>query len=175
MPAATVRTLLLVAGVLTVTSLLAVLAGGTVQARPVRPAQLSREVVAIAKRWATARNLPLTWVLATIYIESRGDPNAHRVSDREDSYGLMQVNARAHGARLAAAGVSPSDLFNPNVNIEWGTLILREAFQKATRVGGSPIDVATRLVYNTGGVPAVAPLEKVAAWSEALARTRALV
>jgi soluble lytic murein transglycosylase-like protein len=160
---------------LVTTSLLTVLAGSTVQARPLRPAQISQEIVVLARRWATARNLPLPWVLATIYLESRGDPNAHRVSDRENSYGLMQVNAKAHLARLIAAGVSPADLYNPNTNIEWGTLILREAFEKATRSGAAPIDVATRLVYNTGGVPSSPQVEKVAAWSEALARTRALV
>lgn len=176
MTAATFRTIAIAGGVVLATALLAVLASSKVYARSARFApSFAPVVVALARKWSAARGLPVSWVLATIWIESRGDAGVHRISSREDSYGLMQVNVRAHAERLARAGVAPTDLFDPETNIKWGSLILREAYERALKSGLRPIDLATRLVYNVGHVPASPPAEKVVAWSEALARTEALV
>lgn len=172
------RSLLPAAGVIAATALFAVLAGAA-QARPRRPVRLSSAIVSLAKKWAAARGLPATWVLATIIVESGGDPYA--VGDGGVSRGLMQINTRAHADRLARAGVSPQALFDPNVNLEWGTLLLREAHDRARAAGASPLDAATRLVYR-GYAPATiasrgvgVDASSVAAWSEALARSSALV
>ncbi len=84
---------------------------------------LPRDVVASAKKWAAARNLPLIDVLTTILLESRGNPQAHALTDREDSRGLMQVNIRSEGATLQKLGYTPDDLYKVDVGIEVGTLI----------------------------------------------------
>jgi soluble lytic murein transglycosylase-like protein len=152
-------------------------AAGAAQARPrsrVVPAKLTSEIVAIAKKWAKLRGLPAHLVLATIQVESRGNPRALRSTAREASYGLMQVNWRAHGERLAKAGVTSEMLYDPATNIEWGTLILKEAQAKATKAGAAPIHVATRHVYK-GFSPHTRDPETLFNWNEALAQTRALV
>jgi len=167
-------------GVVAVTSLFAIMAGsaGASMTSPLSAARgkLSKAIVALAKKWARARGIPVEWVIATILIESGGKQYAHAQTAREDSYGLMQVNYRVHGDKIAAAGDSAEDLYNPDINIKWGTLILRDAYKKALASGSShPIDLATRLVYNYGHMPAAPDPKKVVAWSNAMAQTQAIV
>ncbi len=64
----------------------------------------------------------------------------------------MQVNVVAHAAELKAASVAPEQLFDPIVNIEWGTKYLREFRDAVTAASGArplpaPLDVLTRLAY----------------------------
>ncbi len=104
-----------------------------------------------AAKWAGDRGVPLDWVIATILVESSGNPKASGDSDGR-SRGLMQVNHIAHAAELKAAGVAPEQLFDPIVNIEWGTKYLREFRDAVTAAAGArplpaPLDVLTRLAY----------------------------
>lgn len=171
--------------------------GGAAQAAPssrlVRGVRITSDVVALARKWAKLRGLPLDWVLATIAIESRG--NTRAIGDRNAAYpdgrsfGLMQVNAVAHAKSLEQAGVTTEKLFDPDTNIEWGTKILKDAYEsvkKALSQKGSsvPLDVLVRLKYkgvNTpasiaaGRDPRIAYVAEVANWQQALAQTQALV
>jgi soluble lytic murein transglycosylase-like protein len=142
-----------------------------------------------AARWAKARGLPLEWVLATIIVESRGNPRA--VGDDGRSIGLMQVNAAAHASELAAEGASRDALFDPNTNIAWGTRYLRQFRDdvKAAAAGRSlpaALDVLVRLAYK-GPAPVTSALRHganplalswapgaVANWQAAMARVTAL-
>jgi soluble lytic murein transglycosylase-like protein len=157
---------------LAATALVGLMIAGKSARAQVPVAKIAPRIVELARKWATLRGLPLEWVLATIWVESGGNPNA--IGDGGISYGLMQVNTRAHAARMAAAGVTPQMLLDPDKNIEWGTLILREAALRAKGAGADPIDVATRHVY-TGRSPQARDPAVIARWDDALARTQALV
>lgn len=99
-----------------------------------------------ASKWSKARGIPLDWVLATILVESGGNPSASGDSDGR-SVGLMQINSVAH-----AKEVTREQLLNPDTNIAWGTKFLREFRDGVTAAAGSrplpaPLDVLTRLAY----------------------------
>jgi hypothetical protein len=85
--------------------------------------RLSKEVRASVAKWAKARSLSVLDVLTTILLESRGDPQAHALTAKEDSRGAMQVNVRAHGDSIARLGYKPDDLYKLDVGIEVGTYI----------------------------------------------------
>lgn len=143
-----------------------------------------------ASRWALLRGVPLEWVLATILVESNGRPSAAGDADGR-SKGLMQVNAVAHARELAAAGLTAESLYDPYVNIEWGTKYLKEFRDKVLEnLGGRtppiPLDEITRLAYKgpstvyaalrAGKNPATiswAP-EALANWRRHMARVRSL-
>lgn len=167
-----------IAATLAATVLLAALAG-SVQAQTVqqmaRGARLSPAIVKLAKKWAAARGLPPEWVVATIILESGGNPNAHNRRGRDDSYGLMQVNWLAHGDALTKAGVRPADLFDPNTNIDWGTRILKDSLTRAQRAGAPSTFIATRLAYTGRSATSVPAPDKAVEWREALAQGSALV
>lgn len=104
-----------------------------------------------AAKWARKRSLPLEWVLATILVESQGNPMAAGDAGGK-SVGLMQVNTAAHAAEMAAAGVTRDDLFGVDKNIEWGTKYLAEfrgQVQAALRGRRppAPLDEIVRLAY----------------------------
>jgi hypothetical protein len=104
-----------------------------------------------ASKWAKRRGVPLEWVLATIIVESRGNPRAAGDSGGR-SVGLMQVNTVAHAAEMASAGVSRDRMFNPDTNIEWGTKYLSEFKNDVLKnLGGRtppiPLDWIVRLAY----------------------------
>lgn len=163
----------------------------TASAAPRRAAKLPSDIVKIAKKWAAARGLPPNWVLATIVVESGGNPNLVGDSGGR-SIGLMQVNSIAHADRLAAAGVTREMLFDPDTNVKWGTLLLREVYDQVKkalvgRTPPAPIDVIVRLAYK-GPTPVIQALQSgrdprtlsyappsVLAWNDALARTAGLV
>lgn len=148
---------------------------------------LSPQVVAIAKKWAAKRGLPLDWVLATILSESNG--NRYAQGDGGVSIGLMQVNTRAHAAALAREGVTRDRLFDPDVNIDWGTRVMKDAYDRvrAALVGHAtsvPTDVLVRLTYKgvdapgavrAGYDPRTSYASSVTIWQQNLARASALV
>jgi soluble lytic murein transglycosylase-like protein len=90
-------------------------------------AGFSTEVVASARKWAKTRGVPLAEILATILLESGGNPKAHLLNDKEDSRGLMQVNVRAHGDMLKSRGYSADDLYQIDKGIELGSLVYAQA------------------------------------------------
>lgn len=113
-----------------------------------------KELIASARKWATKRNLPLLMVLTTILLESRGNPQAHALSSKEDSRGVMQVNVRAHGDLLKKLGYAPNDLYRLDVGIEVGTALLAAKRQKVMKLIAQSKrkqeytpDVLTRLYY----------------------------
>ena len=85
-------------------------------------------IAPIAERWAVYYSVPVAWVLATIKIESGGNPNL--TGDGERSIGLMQVNSVAHADRLRRHGMNRESLFDPNNGVQIGTEILRESLDK---------------------------------------------
>lgn len=116
--------------------------------------RFSRELVASAKKWASKRGLPVLDVLTTILLESRGNPKAHALTEKEDSRGAMQVNIRAHGDLLKKMGYNPDDLYRLDVGIEVGTALLAakrakvmELIKKSGRTQEYTPDVLTRLYY----------------------------
>lgn len=158
---------------------------------------LPREIVDIATKWATYYGLPLTWVLATIKVESRG--KTMEVGDGGVSIGLMQINTSpaAHADLLKAWGLTREDLFNPDTNVKVGTYLLRQAYDnvvKALNGRTAPTDLGTltRLAYwgpaatlgrlrkgenpvtwakESGGLPA----RIVSSWRTAMAETSRVV
>lgn len=143
-----------------------------------------------AAKWAKRRGVPLEWVLATILVESGGNPRAVGDADGR-SRGLMQVNVIAHARELAAAGLSAESMFDPAKNIEWGTKYLRE-FRDAVlaalrgRTPPIPLDWILRLYYKgpstvlaalrQGGNPASISWAPPALkrWAAAMAKVTAL-
>jgi hypothetical protein len=118
-------------------------------------AWLTPEVYAAAKKWATARGLPLQWVLATIQVESSGNPRAHASTANEDSYGYMQLNWGSSAIRSLAESygvTTPDRLMDPDTNIMLGTLVLRTYLDNVLSwLGGAPppapLDQIVRLAY----------------------------
>lgn len=137
------------------------LPSGGAKVSPSFAAQLRRaaqrfpaDVLAAARKWSAKRGIPLQEVVATILLESRGDPKAHLLNDREDSRGVMQVNVRAHGALLKAKGYTAADLFRPDVAVELGTEIYRRSRKQVEDLVGAsgvvqhhPIATLARLRY----------------------------
>jgi soluble lytic murein transglycosylase-like protein len=143
-----------------------------------------------ARKWSTWYRVPFEWVLATILVESNGKP--HVTGDDGKSVGLMQVNVVANAKDLAAAGVTPSQMFDPDTNIRFGTMYLRQ-FTDAVKqaLGGRtppvPLSWIVRLYYkgpkyvldvlHRGGNPATAlswAPEALRRWNAAIERVGAL-
>jgi soluble lytic murein transglycosylase-like protein len=128
--------------------------GGAYVATTNIPKQFTPEIVASATKWARARGVPPEEILATIYVESRGKPHAWANKANEDSRGLMQINVRAWGSKLANYGMTEEDLWNVDKNIMVGSDIYakyRRTVQDLIAQSGvpqsAPIDVLTRLYY----------------------------
>jgi hypothetical protein len=118
------------------------------------PKGFTPQVVASAKRWAGERGIPVQEVLATIYVESRGNPKAWANLSTEDSRGLMQVNVRAWASKLAAYGLTVDDLWDADKNIMIGTLIYKQYrdnvlkwIAQSGHTQSASIDVLARLAY----------------------------
>jgi len=131
---------------------------GDISARLTRAARkMPPAVVASAKRFAAAKGLPLVDVMATILLESGGNPKAHKNDSVEDSRGLMQVNVRAHPELLKRKGMTPADLFDVDHGIDAGTDLLlaaRNAVKAAVAKSRVPqssqkhdLSTLTRLYY----------------------------
>lgn len=125
---------------------------------PVVPG-LDPAYVKLAAKWADFYELPLQWVLATILAESGGKPNTvgdYHVLPEGASIGLMQINVHAHGPDMAKLGVTREMLFDPDINIQWGTKILRKCVDRVVNaLRGRPGDVAlfSRLCYTGVNTP----------------------
>lgn len=149
-------------------------------------AALTPQIVAIARKWARVRGLPVAWVLATIQIESGGQ--TCRVGDAGGrSVGLMQVNTVAHADMMRKMGLSYSDLLRPDQNIRIGTQILRNRWELVHAATGGqstvPIGTLVALAYRgpertveaiRSGGPLPYP-ERAARWNTALSETAPLV
>lgn len=129
-------------------------AGGGYVASTVIPKGFTPEIIASAIKWARIRGVPAQEILATIYVESRGNPKAWANLSTEDSRGLMQVNVNAWKNKLEARGYSLDDLWDVDKNIEIGSEIYanyRKTVQNLIAQSGvsqsAPIDVLTRLYY----------------------------
>jgi Transglycosylase SLT domain len=102
--------------------------------------------VQLAAKNASKNGLPLEWVLATILVESSGNPRGRGDADGR-SVGLMQVNVVAHAKDVTAA-----QMLDPAQNIAWGTRYLAEFKEGvlsalAGRTPPAPLDELTRLAY----------------------------
>lgn len=141
-----------------------------------------------ARKWATLYRVPFEWVLATILVESGGKPNVRGDADGR-SLGLMQVNVVAHAAEMAQAGVTATQMLDPDTNIHWGTKYLRQFTDLVQgALGGRPppipLDEIVRLSYKgpatvvkvlqQGGNPATISWASEARrrWIAAMARIR---
>lgn len=120
------------------------------------PSQLTPEIVASARNWAAARGISVQEVLATILVESSGNPRAWANKANEDSRGLMQVNVRAWGSLLTQNGMTVEDLWNVDKNIMIGTYIYAMYRKKVQDLiaqsncpaaQAAPIATLTRLYY----------------------------
>lgn len=119
--------------------------------------------VRYAAQAARKYGVPLQWVLATILVESSGNPRAAGDADGR-SVGLMQVNATANARELAAAGLTRESLFDPQTGVDWGTKLLAQfAARVRSALGGrpppAPLDEITRLAYK-GPTPVVNALKR---------------
>jgi hypothetical protein len=122
------------------------------------PKQLSLEIINSARKWANVRGIPLQEVLATILVESSGNPRAwNRVNPaKEDSRGLMQVNVNAWKPVLVANGMTTDDLWDIDKNIQIGTSIYAQYRKKVqdliaqsdcSAAKSVPVATLTRLYY----------------------------
>lgn len=164
--------------------------GALAGAAQAAPGTAQGSVLALARRWARHYGVPVSWVLATIKIESGGKPlKVYDEGRGRYSVGLMQVNTKAHAKRLAAHGYTAQDMFNPSRNIEIGTEILRESLDKirafvANNPTTIPLGVLTTLQYQgqpvrtalaAGRDPRDLNPTRVAKWNKALAKGTGLV
>lgn len=111
---------------------------------------LTPEYVALAKKYAKIRDLPVLWILTTIVVESAGKAKA--VGDNGKSYGLMQINRVAHADLLKTLRVTDQQLFDPEINIAIGTYLMRLFLNDILAVladhpSAAPLDVILRLSY----------------------------
>lgn len=118
------------------------------------PKGFTPEVIASTRKWAAARGVPMQEILATIYVESRGNPRAWANLSTEDSRGLMQVNVNVWGPKLAQYGMTTDDLWDADKNIMIGSLIYKQYrdnviswIQQSGKPQSAPIDVLARLAY----------------------------
>jgi soluble lytic murein transglycosylase-like protein len=111
---------------------------------------VSGPIVASAARWGAYYGIPWQWIVATIIVESRGNPAA--VGDQGRSRGLMQINYGANTALLQQLGVTPDQLFDPDTNVRVGTAFMRAAYDRILKALSGrqppiPVDVLLRLYY----------------------------
>jgi len=163
------------------------------------PKQLTPEIINSARNWAQARGIPLQEVLATILVESSGNPRAWANKANEDSRGLMQVNIRALASLLKQNGMTVEDLWDVDKNIQIGTYIYAQYRQKVQNLiaqsgcaaaQNASIATLTRLYYKGPAYvetmikecgPKLAAMHPylnaeaaVANWNSAMAKTSAI-
>jgi len=66
------------------------------------------------------------WLSCVIYRESRGNPRAFNGRGRDESYGLVQINAKAHRARMIAHAGTVQAFFDPKVNLSFALMLYNE-------------------------------------------------
>lgn len=118
------------------------------------PKGFTPEVLASVRRWSKERGIPVQEVLATIYVESRGNPKAWANLSTEDSRGLMQVNVNAWKSTLTKYGFTVDDLWDVDKNIMIGTLIYKKYrddviswIAQSGKPQAASLDILTRLAY----------------------------
>ena len=79
---------------------------------------------AIEAGWFTA---DWPWLSCVIHRESRGDPNVIYIASRDRSYGLVQINARAHHTAMVAYAGSEQAFLDPLVNLSFARLLYDQA------------------------------------------------
>ncbi len=86
--------------------------------------RLSREIVAAAVKYSEKYDLSPILVLAVVETESQFYPFA---LSKQNAKGLMQINPEANLQLLMQEGIikEPSDIFDPDRNIEAGCFLLR--------------------------------------------------
>jgi soluble lytic murein transglycosylase-like protein len=77
-------------------------------------------------RYASAAGVPAALARAVMRIESRGNPG---VTGRAGEVGLMQIKHQT--ARGMGFSGSRAELYQPEVNLQWGTRYLAEAYRLA--------------------------------------------
>lgn len=99
----------------------------------------------IAKK-ASKYNVPVALVKAVMAKESSFNPKAYKAEPQIDdaSRGLMQVLFRT-AKNLGFKGASPDMLFDPGINIEFGTALLADNLKRT----GGKVDAAVA-AYNAG-------------------------
>lgn len=152
------------------------------------------KIVQSAWNWSKKRGVSFPWVLATIIVESGGNPMSAGDAGGK-SKGLMQVNTSAHLKELTKAGVRPEDLHKIDTGIEWGTWAMKDIYDKyvleplasTSRSFATPKDVMMRLAYKgpgpvanairSGREPKDIPWapEAIVRWRSALAKVKAAV
>lgn len=149
-------------------------------------------IAPIAEYWAAYYGVPVAWVLATIKIESNGDPNEtgdFQLHPQGASVGLMQVNSVAHADRLRRHGMNRESLFDPNNGVQIGTEILRESLDKIQQAllrysTVAPLHNLVTLDYQgqrvrtalaRGEDPRLLNSRRITRWNNALAQGQALV
>jgi hypothetical protein len=93
--------------------------------------RLTPDIVAAAVKWGAVYGVPVSWILATIIAESGGNPTIvgdFHIDPNGASIGLMQVNTIASAAALKRAKVTRAMLKIPDVNVKWGTMILKRKY-----------------------------------------------
>ena len=83
---------------------------------------LNRDFDPIIYKYAGQYGIDPDLVKAIIWKESNFRDRAHAKTDKEDSRGLMQINAPT----ARALGYDPDDLWNPDTNIQCGCKLLAE-------------------------------------------------
>lgn len=103
----------------------------------------------LAAMWVAAGGNPRQAAMAgsVAWLESRGNPRAHRVTSREDSRGPWQINVLAHPEYASR------DLFNPAVNAQAAVRISRNGTNWApwTTASAARARVAAGTVGGLGG------------------------
>jgi len=100
----------------------------------------------IISKKASKYNVPIALVKAVIAKESSFNPKAYKAEPQisDASRGLMQVLFRT-AKGLGFKGADPAMLFDPTINIEFGTALLAENLKRT----GGKVDAAIA-AYNAG-------------------------
>lgn len=109
---------------------------------------MPKEHQAYLYKLSKERGIDYEKALAIIKHESGFDPN--EISETDD-YGYFQVNKINH-ERLSEALNTPNDPLDPFVNINWGTYLLAELYEKWKEKGyrGNRLDEIVWSCYNRG-------------------------
>lgn len=93
--------------------------------------RLSREIVQAAIKYSEKYDLSPILVLAVVEAESQFYPFA---LSKKNAKGLMQINAEANQGVLLQEGIfkEPSDIFDPDRNIEAGCFLLRKFINESS-------------------------------------------
>lgn len=100
-------------------------------------------------KYAKRYNVPVELIVATIAVESAGNPNASRIEYKinDESIGLMQTLVGTARGTLGLPGLTREQLFDPEMSINAGTAYIAQAI-KTTRYDPPKVAAA----YNAGSI-----------------------